>query len=198
MEVDKERLDKNQAAKYGRPKWIKPGWQILMPWVHDIVVVNTLEKTIQLHEQVRLTDDLAYDGVILRTISIAARVSDPYLWRYACENAQERLISIGDTLITPIIHRHTKEQVIANAPTIQAQFLADIKPQAEEVGGEIMQLFLGNKVPMAAEGWIAQAIASVNKNIGLLFGVHQPSARILSLLDELNGKEVGSSSTIAS
>lgn len=184
---DKVLIDQRRPAKYGRPKLIKPGWQILMPWMHNIVTVEILEKTIPLNKQVRLSSDgTLYDGVVLETVTIAARVVDPYLWKYATDNAQMRLTTVGDTHLSPIIASHTKQEVIDNAPSIEEQFLTIVNPLIDEFGGLVAHLYLGNKLPMASEGWIAQSIAVLSNNIGLLLGVSKPSSPVTDLITTLD------------
>jgi regulator of protease activity HflC (stomatin/prohibitin superfamily) len=182
---DKILIDQRRPAQYGRPKWIKPGWQILMPWMHNIVTVEILEKTIPLNKQVRLSNDTLYDGVVLETVTIAARVVDPYLWKYATDDAQKRLTTVGDTHLSPIIASHSKQEVVDNAASIEEQFLTIVNPLIQEFGGLIAHLYLGNKLPMAAEGWIAQSIALLSQNIGMLFGVAKPSSNVTELIDQL-------------
>lgn len=187
---DRVLIDQRRPAKYGRPKWIKPGWQILMPWMHNIVTVEILEKTIPLNKQVRLSSDgTLYDGVVLETVTVAVRVVDPYLWKYATDNAQARLTTIGDTHLSPIIDSHSKQEVVDNAASIEEKFLAIVNPLIEEYGGLAAHLYLGNKLPMASEGWVAQSIALLSHNIGMLLGVAKPSKPVTDLMDSLQQQD---------
>jgi hypothetical protein len=102
-----------RPAHYGRPKYLYPGFNPLIPVMHSVVIIHVGINNIGLGDQ-RIVEPENYVAYDLPEITVDIRVSDAYLWMIASIDAEAQVKAIADTHLASILRQHYTEAVLDN------------------------------------------------------------------------------------
>lgn len=142
---DKELIKAFMPAKYGRPKYLYPGFNWLFPLMHSVEIVNIQINNIALGDQriVRPEDYVAYE---LAEMTVNIRLLDPYLWMIASADAEAQIKAIADMQLGTMLFQYSVEQVLNNDPSILQKFTLDTMFDFDELGATLDHLNPGPKL----------------------------------------------------
>lgn len=132
-------------AKYGRPNYLYPGFNALIPLMHSVRMVNIQINNIALGDlRIDYSDDyIAYD---LPEASINIRVLDPYLWMLASADAEAQIKAISDSQLGIMLRHFSIEEVLDSDVRIRDQFQQETAHEFELLGARFDSLQPGAKL----------------------------------------------------
>jgi regulator of protease activity HflC (stomatin/prohibitin superfamily) len=133
---DKEEIRNFRPARYGRPKYMYPGFNPLIPVIHSVSIIEIGINNIALGDQ-RIVDPENYIAYELPEITVDLRVSDAYLWMISSIDAEAQVKAIADTHLSSILRQYSTDDVLNNNPRILSDFVAATKAPLEPVGAAI-------------------------------------------------------------
>ncbi len=154
--VDRQQIAEFKPAIHGRPKYLEPGFNMLVPIMHNIEMVNVQQNIISFGEQ-RVTIDSEYIAYDLPSMAGLLEMKDPYLWMLVSRDAEAQIKAACDTHLTTIIHRHGVEKVLQNDPIIMTELVNEIQAVCAELGVVMTALYLGTRVMNVEASWDAQS-----------------------------------------
>jgi regulator of protease activity HflC (stomatin/prohibitin superfamily) len=165
---DEAEIRSFRPAKYGRPKYLYPGFNPLVPVVHSVVIIQVGINNINLGDQ-RIVEPENYVAYELPEISLDIRVSDAYLWMIASIDAEAQIKAIGDTHLSTILRRYATQDVLDNHSHILRDFVLSTMFALAPVGAAVeLQrggLNLGNQMLSIDAGFDAQSRREVAQAI---------------------------------
>lgn len=157
---DKELIARGRLPKYGIIKYLPPGWRLMVPYLHNIVLVDTTEKSIQLDTIYIEMPHTQFKAYRFNQMSVTTQVESAFLWKYANTDVMTQLRIISNSAIDEVLRDFAPHDGrIGELPirSIEASFLRKVTDKYAQYGARPLGVELGNPEPVL-EGWLAQAI----------------------------------------
>lgn len=174
--VDEELIRAFKPAKYGRPKYLYPGFNALIPLMHSVEIVNIQVNNIALGNQrvVRAQDYVSFD---LPEITLNLRLYDPYLWMIASVDAEEQIKAAADTRLGILLRNYSVEEVLTDDKSLHRYFKLDTMFDFNSLGAVLESLNPGPKLSTVDASFgalsrreIAESIALASEFNAVAFG----------------------------
>jgi regulator of protease activity HflC (stomatin/prohibitin superfamily) len=176
---DKAEIQAFRPAKYGRPKYLYPGFNALIPLMHSVRMVNIQINNISLGD-LRIDYPQDYIAHDLPEATINILIPDPYLWMIASADAEAQIKAISDTQLGTMLRRFSIDEVLDSDSRIQDEFQKATASEFEPLGATFDSLKLGTKLPSIDPSYaarsrreIAEAIAGGSRNHAGISGVRR-------------------------
>jgi hypothetical protein len=155
-----------RPAKYGRPKYLYPGFNGLIPLIHSVEIVNIQINNVALGDQrvVRPEDYIAYD---LPEATLNLRLYDPYLWMIASADAEAQIKAVADTQLGTILRDYSIEQVLNDDPLIHRWFKLNTMFDFNDIGATLDSLKPGPKLLSIDASFAARSRREIAESIVL-------------------------------
>lgn len=163
---DKDEIQAFRPAKYGRPKYMYPGFNALFPWMHSVRMVNIQINNISLGD-LRIDypqDYIAYD---LPEATINIRIPDPYLWMIASADAEAQIKAISDEQLGTMLRHFSIDEVLDSDIRILNEFEVGTASDFEPLGAKFDSLKLGTKLPSIDPSYAARSRREIAESIVL-------------------------------
>ncbi|HEV7952261.1 MAG TPA: hypothetical protein VGO98_02700 [Candidatus Saccharimonadales bacterium] len=125
-----------RPARYGRPKYMYPGFNPLIPVVHSVVLINIGINNIRLGNQ-RIVNPESYVAHDMSEISVDIRISDAYLWMISSIDAEAQVKAVIDTQLSLILRQFTIEEILDMDLTILRALVLNTMFSLAPVGAAI-------------------------------------------------------------
>ncbi|MCY1373375.1 hypothetical protein D9M69_606490 [compost metagenome] len=132
----------------------------MVPYLHNIVLVDTTEKSIELDTIYIEMPCSQFKAYRFSQLSITTQVESAFLWKYANADVMKQLRIISNSAIDEVLREFAPiDGRIGELPvrSIEASFLRKVTEKYARYGAKPLGLELGNPEPVL-EGWLAQAI----------------------------------------
>ena len=158
--IDRELIRSFRPAKYGRPKYLYPGFNALIPLMHSVEIVHIRINNISLGPQ-RIEEPASYVAYDLPEITIDIRISDAYLWMISSMDAEAQVKTIADTELAILLRKFSNGEILNGSWVIRRDFVLDTMFDLAPIGAAIEldrgSLNLGSKLLCIDAGWDAQS-----------------------------------------
>jgi hypothetical protein len=157
---DKDLIAKGRLPKHGTIKYLPPGWRLMVPYLHNIVLVDVTEKSIQLDTIYIEMPCMQFKAYRFSQVSVTTQVESAFLWKYANTDVMAQLRIISNSAIDEVLRDFAPiDGRISELPirSIEASFLRKVTEKYARYGAKPLGVELGNPEPVI-EGWLAQAI----------------------------------------
>jgi hypothetical protein len=163
---DNELIKAFRPAKYGRPKYLYPGFNALIPLMHSVEIVNIQINNIALGDQriVQPDDYVAYE---LTEATLNIRLLDPYLWMIASADAEAQIKAIADTQLGTMLRHYSVEQVLNDDPSIHQWFTLDTMFDFDDLGATLDHLKPGPKLLIVDASFAARSRREIAESIAI-------------------------------
>lgn len=154
--TDKQCIKEFKPAMYGRPRYIKPGFTVVVLLLQTITEINVQMNTVSLSPQRHAVPQkfTAYD---VPSAKIVVQVFDPYKWFLVSKDAEEQVKAVSDTVLSNFLAEKLVDDVRnVDIAEMQQHFAEQTKPAYDALGIELLQLLPGAIVPNI-DAWQAQS-----------------------------------------
>ncbi len=144
--------------EYGRPKIYGPGRYLKIPFTINYIKEDATARNIDLSVFVEWVDQFRGSD---QPIQLIVRVANVFLWRLSAQDIEGTLKGIAEEKFREIQEQLGADKYIGDAAEVKKLFHEQASREFGHFGAEILRINIAKAVPRT-EGWLAQAIASLN------------------------------------
>lgn len=164
--IDDQLIKSFRPAKYGRPKYLYPGFNALIPLMHSVQIVNIQVNNIALGDQ-RITRSADYVAFELPEITLNLRLYDPYLWMIASVDAEQQIKAAADTRLGILLRNYSVEDILNDDPLLHRCFKLDTMFDFDSLGAVLDELKPGPKLSSVDASYGALSRREIAESIAI-------------------------------
>ena len=148
--ADRKALATGPVAVYGRPRYVLPGWNLMIPFVHGIEIVNVKHPTIKLDDVVVMARSMLR-GSIYRSVQMTLEITDPYWWHYRFDNPGDYLKGCVNSVLWHLLWQVGYERLATlDVSQVEADLLKKCADQFTKAGASLLcdSLTLASPMPV--------------------------------------------------
>lgn len=179
-EEDRKALATGPVAIYGRPRYVRPGWNLMIPFIHGIEIVQVKHPTIKLDDMIVMALEMLR-GKIYRDTQATLEITDPYIWHYRFDNPSDYLKGCINSALWLLLDSYGYERLaLVNIRQLELDLLKQCTAEFEQAGARLMPLGLTLASPRPVpETVLAEAI--MQKPLSLTSGVEIDRPQLVTL-----------------